>query len=162
MIKIDRLEIPIRPSARDLPCRWRVTNVRRRITSSLCSIPAGEFLPLGSYKLPNDLLLFLAEGLRQHSTVTPISLQKFSPSSCQGPSAAVNDCKRVARTQGKNSLAEIVPRTKYGAFGYYILNIFYYYANDLFFHFKMPLDTYFLKTLKKFASNLNSFKKEIN
>ncbi len=91
-----------------------------------------------------------------------ISLQKFSSRGCQGPSAAVNDCKRVARTQGKNSLACLVPGTKYGAFEYYILNFFYYYSNDLFFDLKMPLKTHFLKTLKKFASNLNSFKKEIN
>jgi hypothetical protein len=49
-------------------------------------------------------------------TVTSISLQKFSSRGHQGPSAAVNDWKRVARTQGKNSLTEIVPRKKYGAF----------------------------------------------
>ena len=158
MIKLGRLDSysPICLVAPAGP--WRVTNVRRMINLSLCTIPAGDYLPLGSYKLPNDLLLFLAEGLRQHSTVAPISLQKFSPRDRQCASAAVNDCKKVARTQGKNSQAEIVPRNKYGAFGYHILNFFYYYSNDLFFHFKMKLDTYFLKTLKKFASNLNSFK----
>ena len=118
--------------------RWRITNVRRMIDLSLCTIPPGDYLPLGSYKLPNDLLLFLAEGLRQHSTMPPISLQKFSSWDRRG-SSAVNDCKRVARTQGEFSLAEIVPRTKYGAFEYSIFNIFYYYSNDLFFHFKMPL-----------------------
>ena len=102
--------------------RWRITNVRRRITSSLCTIPPGDYLPLGSYKLPNDLLLFLAEGLRQPSTVTPISLQKFSPRDYQGPSAEVNGCKRVAYTHGENSLAGLIPGTKYGAFEYSIFN----------------------------------------
>ena len=121
MIKIRFLFAHLLGSPND---RWWVTNVRRMITSRLCTIPIGEFLPLGSYKLPNDLLLFLAEGLRQPSIVAPISLWKFSPRDRQGASAAVNDCKWVARTQGKNSLAEIVPRTKYGAFGYYILNFF--------------------------------------
>ncbi len=81
----------------DAAGRWRITNVRRMITSSICSIPIGEFLPLGSYKLPNGLLLFLPEGSRQNSTVAPISLQNFSPRDCQGPSAAANDWKRVAR-----------------------------------------------------------------
>jgi hypothetical protein len=110
------------------------------INLSLCTIPPGEFLPLGSYKLPNDLLLFLAEALRQPSTMPSIYLQKFSSWDRRGSSAEVNGCKRVAYTHGEFSLAEIVPRTKYAAFEYSIFNIFYYYySNDLFFHFKMPL-----------------------
>ncbi len=56
-----------------------------------------------------------------------------------GSSAEVNGCKRVAYTHGENSLANFEPSTKYGAFEYSIFNIFYYYSNDLFFHFKMPL-----------------------
>ena len=110
------------------------------ITSSLCTISAGELLSLGSYKLPNDLLLFLAEGLRQPPTMPSIYLQKFSSWDRRGSSAEVNGCKRVAYTHGENSLANFEPSTKYGAFEYSIFNIFYYYYyNDLFFHFKMPL-----------------------
>jgi hypothetical protein len=115
-------------------CIWyQEETSRNKIKLSFCSIPAGEYLPLGSYKLPNDLLLFLAEGLRQPSTMPSISLQKFSSRGCQGPSAAVNDCKRIARTQGENSLACLVPGTKYGAFEYSILNIFYYYYSNFLF-----------------------------
>ncbi len=95
-------------------------------------------LALGILQTPKWPSFFL--GLRQNSTLPPISLQKFSPRDCQGIDQQQSTIIRESHIlKARIHWPCLVPSTKYGAFKYYILNLVYYYSNDLFFHFKMPL-----------------------